>query len=342
VSKVFISYRRDDSAAEAGRLCDRLVPKYGADNVFKDVDSIPLGIDFREVLGEAVGRCQVLLAIIGRQWLSIATPSGGRRLDDPRDFVRVEIEAALQRDIPVIPVLVSGAAMPGEDQLPSSLQALVFRNGLPVRNDPDFHRDVDRILKRLDEILQAPTPPPPPPPPVKTLAEQLAELMTHVAQIHEQAKELAEKQQDYAGAARLIEELPEGHRQAKLYADLCRRRDRVAELEKAVGEAVRRLRLDGLRPLVEEWLKLQPRRGAELQPLLDSLQKEPEVPPPENRKPDDVLNLRAENRKPNDYDLDLLLKKRKAGDVLNVRVSLPDPEHRPGEIIILRWKPVSQ
>ena len=89
MSKVFISYRRADSAAEAGRLYDRLVPKYGAENVFKDVDSIPLGVDFRKTLGESVGRCQVLLAVIGRHWLSIANPSGGRRLDDSRDFVRL-------------------------------------------------------------------------------------------------------------------------------------------------------------------------------------------------------------------------------------------------------------
>jgi formylglycine-generating enzyme required for sulfatase activity len=157
MSQVFISYRRDDSADVAGRIYDRLVHRYGPDNVFKDVDNIPLGIDFRRFLGEAVGRCRVLLAIIGRQWLHVAGPAGGRRLDDPGDFVRLEIEAALRRDIPVIPVLVSGAAMPGQEHLPAPLQELAFRNGILVRPDPDFHRDVDRLLKGLDQLLQGQT-----------------------------------------------------------------------------------------------------------------------------------------------------------------------------------------
>jgi len=154
MTQVFISYRRDDSADVAGRIDDRLVETYGRANVFKDVDSIPLGIDFREFLGDTVGRCQILLAVIGPQWLHILGPTGGRRLDDPRDFVRLEIEAALRRDIPVIPVLVGGATMPGDAQLPPSLQALAFRNGIAVRRDPDFHHDMDRLLKSLGHSLQ--------------------------------------------------------------------------------------------------------------------------------------------------------------------------------------------
>src|SRR5581483_11773923 len=146
-----------------GRIYDRLVQRYGHDNVFKDVDNIPLGIDFRQVINGAVGRCQVLLAVIGRQWLDIAGPSGGRRLDDPRDFVRLEVEAALGRGIPVIPVLVSGATMPGDGQLPPSLQELAFRHGIAVRPDPDFDHDVGRLLNSLARLLQATAVPPPPP-----------------------------------------------------------------------------------------------------------------------------------------------------------------------------------
>jgi formylglycine-generating enzyme required for sulfatase activity len=157
MSQVFISYRRDDSADVAGRIYDRLVQCYGRDNVFKDVDDIPLGLDFRQVIGEAVGRCQVLLAVIGRQWLDIAGPSGGRRLDDPNDFVRQEIEAALRRGIPVIPVLVNRAAMPAEGQFPESLQPLAFRNGIAVRWDPDFDHDMDRLLNSLARSLQGRT-----------------------------------------------------------------------------------------------------------------------------------------------------------------------------------------
>jgi formylglycine-generating enzyme required for sulfatase activity len=154
MSRVFISYRRDDSADVTGRIYDRLVLRFGADSVFKDVDDIPHGADFRKVLGDAVGRCQVLLAVIGRHWLSIAGRSGVRRLDDPRDFVRLEIEAALRRDIPVIPVLVGDAEMPSDEQLPQPLQELAFRHAIPVRRDPDFHRDVERLLKCLDGWLQ--------------------------------------------------------------------------------------------------------------------------------------------------------------------------------------------
>jgi formylglycine-generating enzyme required for sulfatase activity len=105
----------------------------------------------------------VLLAVIGPHWLHIAGPSGGRRLEDPRDFVRLEIEAALRRDIPVIPVLVGGAAMPADDQLPASLQELAFRNGLAVRRNPDFHHDVGRLIKSLDQLLRRHTTPPPQP-----------------------------------------------------------------------------------------------------------------------------------------------------------------------------------
>jgi hypothetical protein len=160
MSQVFISYRRDDSADAAGRIHDGLVHRFGPDNVVMDVDSIPLGVDFREFLSDAVGRCWVLLAVIGREWLDIRDASGARRLDDPRDFVRVEIEAALQRGIPVIPVLVSGARMPAEDKLPPSLQALAFRNGIAVRRNPDFHRDMERLLNSLNQLLQGPPPPP--------------------------------------------------------------------------------------------------------------------------------------------------------------------------------------
>jgi formylglycine-generating enzyme required for sulfatase activity len=159
MSQVFISYRRDDSADVAGRIYDRLAQKYGAADVIMDVDSIPLGVDFREFLGEAVGRCRVLLAIIGPQWLDIII----RRRDDPLDFVRLEIEAALQRHIPVIPVTVGGAVMPPHVQLPPPLQLLAFRNGLAVRRNPDFHRDVDRLLNSLDRLLQAQPPSPPRP-----------------------------------------------------------------------------------------------------------------------------------------------------------------------------------
>jgi hypothetical protein len=106
--RVFISYRRGDAAYPAGRLFDRLVDRFGAGRVFEDVDSIEPGDDFAEVITATVESCAVLLAVIGPHWLAAAGQDGRRRLDDPEDFVRLEIEAALARGVRVIPVLVDG------------------------------------------------------------------------------------------------------------------------------------------------------------------------------------------------------------------------------------------
>ena len=151
--KIFISYRRADSKAYAGRLHDRLVTAFGAENVFMDVnnDNIPLGRDFRGVLRESVAKCDVLLALIGKQWLTISDESGSRRLDNPNDFVRIEIESALQRtDCLVIPVAVDNASMPGAKDLPNTLSELAYKNAALVRDDPDFHPDMDKIIRAIN------------------------------------------------------------------------------------------------------------------------------------------------------------------------------------------------
>lgn len=153
VSRIFISYRRSDSADVAGRIYDRLIDKFGKNLIFKDVDSIPLGLDFKEYLDKKVGECEVLLAIIGDHWLDASDGSGAKRLHDVSDFVRIEIESALERNIPVIPLLVRNATMPREESLPYSLRKLVYRNGIPIRSDPDFHRDMDRLIKALENIF---------------------------------------------------------------------------------------------------------------------------------------------------------------------------------------------
>lgn len=150
---IFISYRRSDSADIAGRIYDRLIGRFGRDPIFKDVDSIPLGYDFKEYLDKKVGECDVLLAIIGDRWLEAADAEGKIRLEDPADFVRIEIESALQRGIPVIPLLVRGAGMPIEESLPQGLRKLVYRNGIPIRSDPDFHRDMDRLIGSLEKYV---------------------------------------------------------------------------------------------------------------------------------------------------------------------------------------------
>jgi len=105
-AKVFLCYRRDDSAGYAGRVQDRLEREFGRDLLFMDVDAIPLGVNFSKILREEVAKCGVLLAVIGPKWLDARDKNGNRRLEDPSDFVRIEIAAALQRDIPVIPTRV--------------------------------------------------------------------------------------------------------------------------------------------------------------------------------------------------------------------------------------------
>jgi hypothetical protein len=148
---VFISYRRDDSAGFAGRIYDRLAGRLDAKSIFLDVDSIQPGLDFYDVLSEKLGVCDVLIAVIGKNWNSSADKGNLRRLDDLDDFVRIEIEAALQRGIRVIPVLVDGATMPKREDLPDSLQKLRRRQGIEISHNR-FDSDVERLTHALSLI----------------------------------------------------------------------------------------------------------------------------------------------------------------------------------------------
>jgi len=150
-AKVFISYRRDDSAGHAGRLYDQINNYFGDGvKVFMDVDSIGPGEDFVNVIESAVGKCEILIAVIGRDWLTITDESGKRRLENPEDFIRVEIAAALNRNIRVIPVLVQEAEMPRRDQLPEPLASLSRRNAIEL-SDARWKYDVDRLIKVIAE-----------------------------------------------------------------------------------------------------------------------------------------------------------------------------------------------
>jgi hypothetical protein len=149
---IFVSYRRLDSQHITGRIYDRLATKFGKTSVYKDVDSIPLGLDFREHLQEQVSRCSVLVAVIGKNW-NPTSRSGDERLKDQRDYLRIEIETALERRIPVIPVLVDGVEMPREEELPPSLSRLAYHNGISIRPDPDFHNDADRLIRGIQSLL---------------------------------------------------------------------------------------------------------------------------------------------------------------------------------------------
>jgi TPR repeat protein len=152
--KIVLSYRRSDTEEISGRIFDRLRSQFGPGSVFMDVDSIPFGVDFRRHIQKELEGCDTLLAIIGPRWLG-----GGRgvRIKEETDYVRLEVETALQRGIPVVPVLVRGAKMPRPDQLPETLQDLRFRNAAPVGSGRDFHAHVDRLIESLGQLLPQPT-----------------------------------------------------------------------------------------------------------------------------------------------------------------------------------------
>ena len=154
VPKVFISYRREDCPGHAGRIFDRLRTQFGSDAVFMDVAGIEAGTDFVDVLQTAVGSCDALLAVIGPQWLA-ASHAGRRRLDDPRDFVRIEIGGALSRKVRVLPVLVDDAAMPRSEELPDDLQPLARRQAIALR-DARWDADIDQLIESLTRVLGQP------------------------------------------------------------------------------------------------------------------------------------------------------------------------------------------
>jgi hypothetical protein len=153
VLPVFISYRREDTGPFAGRIKDRLAEKFGNERVFLDVDSISLGRNFRDALSERLQQCGVFLAVIGRQWLTAVDNSNRRRLDDPGDFVRIEIEEALKRNIPVIPLLIENASMPKRTELPASLQELPMRQRIKFSHE-GFDADIKNLIDRLVELAE--------------------------------------------------------------------------------------------------------------------------------------------------------------------------------------------
>jgi hypothetical protein len=150
--RIFISYRRDDAGYVAGMLSARLEKAFGPHSIFIDVDSIPLGVDFREHLAEEVSKCDVLLAIIGDAWRELST-EGSPRIDDPRDYVRIEIESALDRKIPVIPILVGRATMPSEQELPERMRSLVFRNAAEIRSGKNMNYHIESLVRGLEKSL---------------------------------------------------------------------------------------------------------------------------------------------------------------------------------------------
>jgi hypothetical protein len=205
LARLFISYRRQDSDWPAGRIYDRLTDHFGRDQVFMDVDDIPYGVDFRDWLDRQIRSCDLVLAVIGQDWLDVRDAQQRRRLDNPNDFVRTEIELALEGGIPLIPVLLGGTPMPRAEELPASLRRLPRLHAATLSAPgPEFRSQLDRLIRGIEKqlgsapstLIQAPAPavipnpvpnqappqarPPQPPaaPPTQALLVQLADPAT--------------------------------------------------------------------------------------------------------------------------------------------------------------------
>lgn len=156
MANVFISYRRDDSSSDTGRIADRLISHFGADRIFYDIEAIPLGTDFRQFISDRLDKTDVFLAIIGDKWLDLRDSEGKQRIHDPNDLVYIEIAAALARKkIPVIPVLVGKASEPPPAaQLPEGIKKLALRNALILRSDTTFQGQIEKLIEDIEGQIQ--------------------------------------------------------------------------------------------------------------------------------------------------------------------------------------------
>ncbi|SOD42527.1 tetratricopeptide repeat protein [Nitrosovibrio sp. Nv4] len=150
MTSIFISYRRDDSAASAGRLYDRLAHHFGKEQVFRDLDAIAAGAEFAKVIEERISQCNVVVAVIGKSWVDIRNAAGQRRLDDPKDAVRIEIREALNQKKLIIPTLIAGAEIPKPEQLPEDIAALVGRNAIEI-SESRFDYDAGRVIEAIEK-----------------------------------------------------------------------------------------------------------------------------------------------------------------------------------------------
>jgi TIR domain len=219
--RIFISYRRRETDWPAGRLYDVLVGHFTAEQVFKDVDNIDPGDDFVERITGAVESCDVLLALIGPQWLTITNKKGQRRLDDPKDYVRIEIETALNRKIRVIPILVDEAKMPGADELPPTLASLARRNAVEINPHTfDTKRLIATVSRTLEQELAR-----------RQQAEEQARRQAEAEQQAQRAEEQARRQAEAEQRAQRAEE------QARQQAEAEQQAQRAEEQARQQAEA---------------------------------------------------------------------------------------------------------
>lgn len=154
---IFLSYRRDDASAEARSIYQRLRGTFSKDQLFIDVDNIERGKDFRTVLDQNLSGCKVLIAIIGPKWLSASDETGKRRIDNPDDFVRIEIAKALSGNVTVIPALVANAVLPRAEDLPADLHALAFRQIALIRHE-SFSQDMEGLVRDIRKVIRLSAP----------------------------------------------------------------------------------------------------------------------------------------------------------------------------------------
>jgi TIR domain len=225
--RIFLNYRREDASGHAGRLYDFLrhgggeVAGFGKEQIFMDIDTIAPGVDFRRVIEDAVGSCDVFIAVIGRRWLDATDASGRRRVDKGNDFVRLEIEAALAREIPVVPALVQGAEMPSAEELPETLDDFAHRNAVEL-SDARWAYDVSRLAAWL-----------------KTVEEEKAH--REQAERERAEREAAEREAaEQAERDRLEEEAEERERAAAERAERERQEQEAAKRAEAEREAAAR------------------------------------------------------------------------------------------------------
>ena len=154
MSKIFISYRRQESGDIVGRIFDHLSNVFTKHNIFKDVDNIGAGENFRNVITDAIKNSQVLLLIIGREWIKVKGPNGIRRIDDPNDYVRIEIETAIENKIRIIPILIGDTNLPSPDKFPLQIRNITNFNAVKIRNDPDFKKDINHLVSELRKVVR--------------------------------------------------------------------------------------------------------------------------------------------------------------------------------------------
>src|SRR6266508_4116501 len=186
--RIFLNYRRDETSGHAGRLFDVLAARFGNDHVFMDIDRIEPGLDFADVISEAVASCDVFIALIGSRWLTSADAKGRPRLENPEDFIRLELEAALELDVRLIPALVQNAQMPSSDELPETLRPFARRHAVEL-SDTRWTFDIGKLIETLERLETG-----------------LAERETAEREAQERAEAEAQAQAERGGAEREAEE----------------------------------------------------------------------------------------------------------------------------------------